>query len=159
MRRFAAILTLSAAWSGTAIARAAETQNKADSGTTLIEQKACNCGDDVCPKCGKGVPWGRHAQSGYGLWVAPWAVPTGGPDYKSYYVGGSKLPWRWARKARPEPRFPWEGTWGTDYVPALTRVELWWTHGRLDQDGGGQYEPDHRNRPFGLKYGKEAAER
>lgn len=155
MRCFAVILMLSAACSSSAIARADESPACG----SQVQPASCTCGQAVCPACGNSVACDadRHAQSGYGLCVAPWAVPSGGPKYKSYYVGGSMFPWRWAHKAQPEPRFPWEGTWGTDYAPAGTRVELWWTHGRLHQDGGGQYEPDRRNWPFGLKRGKDGA--
>ncbi len=115
----------------------------------------CDCGSADCAACCGDAPGGRHARSGYGLCVAPWARLTYDRKYMSYYVGGSMNPNRLATRARPEPRYPWEGVWGTDYVPALTRVELWWTHGRLYQDGPGQYEPDHRNRPFSLRFGKD----
>ena len=118
------------------------------------EKQLCACGDPICAGCCSKAPCDRHAQSGYGLCVAPWARLTYGPKYKSYYVGGSARPRAWDPRVAPEPRYPWEGTWGTDYAPRLTGVELWWTHGRLDQDGGGQYEPDHRNRPFFLRFGK-----
>jgi hypothetical protein len=153
------MLTLIASWSGALIARADEATSGTPDCGSQVPRASCTCGQGVCPVCCETAACDpdRHAQSGYGLCVAPWAVPSGGPKYKSYYVGGSMFPWRWAHKARPEPRFPWEGTWGTDYVPAWTRVELWWTHGRLYQDGGGQYEPDRRNWPFGLKRGKDAA--
>jgi hypothetical protein len=114
---------------------------------------ACSCGDAVCPGGCQLEKCGRHAQSGYGLCVAPWARLTYAEKYSSYYVGGSMLPYSFAFRARPEPRFPWEGTWGTDYEPPLTGVRLWWTHGRLFQDDGGQYEPNHKNRPFFLKFG------
>jgi hypothetical protein len=114
----------------------------------------CECGSPTCGgKCG-GECIDRLKRSGYGLCVAPWARLTYGPDYKSYYVGGSVRPGTLDRRLRPEPRYPWEGTWGTDYVPLLTGSVLWWTHGRLYQDDGGQYEPDRRNFPFFLKFGR-----
>lgn len=118
------------------------------------DARPCECGDPICDGCVAEPPPDRHAQSGYGLCVAPWATLTYGPKYKSYYVGGSARPRAWDPRVAPEPRFPWEGTWGTDYVPALTGAELWWTHGRLDQDGGGQYEPDRKNLPLFLRFGK-----
>ncbi len=101
-----------------------------------------------------GPPCDRHKRSGYGLTVAPWARWTYDCNYLSYYVGGSARPRTWEKRVRPEPRYPWEGVWGTDYSPCLTASELWWTHGRLYQDGPGQYEPDRRNVPFFLKFGK-----
>jgi hypothetical protein len=126
---------------------------KIASSGVAARSSACSCGDSVCRGgCASGK-CSRHAQSGYGLCVAPWARLTYGEKYSSYYVGGSMLPWPCAFRACPEPRFPWEGTWGTDYEPPLTGVRLWWTHGRLYQDDGGQYEPDEKNRPFFLKYG------
>jgi hypothetical protein len=47
-------------------------------------------------------------------------------------------------------RFSGEGTWGMDYAPDWSHVELLWTHGRRKQSGPGQYEPNRHNRPFGL---------
>jgi hypothetical protein len=120
-----------------------------------VAAERCDCGDPVCSGCTAGPTSDRHAQSGYGLCVAPWAKLTYGHKYKSYYVGGSATPWPWSWRVVPEPRFPWEGAWGTDYAPPLAGVELWWTHGRLYQDGIGQYEPDRRNWPFSLRFGKE----
>ena len=117
--------------------------------------KCCPCGTIGCPGCHpKALPCDRHQRSGYGLCVAPWARWTYNCNYLSYYVGGSARPRHWGKRVRPEPRYPWEGTWGTDYSPCLTASELWWTHGRLYQDGGGQYEPDRRNLPFFLKFGR-----
>ena len=101
-----------------------------------------------CPPKGPGPPCNRNAQSGYGLCVAPWARFTYDHKYKSYYVGGSRRPAVWAYRAKPEPRYPWEGTWGTDYALPFTSVSLWWTHGRIHQDGGGQYEPNEKNDPL-----------
>jgi hypothetical protein len=133
---------------------AARGEEKATSrGDAPPSAPACRCGDAVCRGgCATGK-CSRHAQSGYGLCVAPWARLTYDENYSSYYVGGSTLPWRWTWRACPEPRFPWEGTWGTDYEPPLSGVRLWWTHGRLYQDDGGQYEPNEKNRPLFLKYG------
>lgn len=111
----------------------------------------CNCGDSVSASCDS---CDSNAQSGYGLCVAPWARLSYGSKYKSYYVGGSVVPWPWSWRVRPEPRLPWEGTWGRDYAPALSGVGLWWSHGPLYQDGIGQYEPDRANFPFFLRFGK-----
>jgi hypothetical protein len=59
----------------------------------------------------------------------------------AYYVGGS-VP------VRGEGRYLDEGTFGWDYVPPWSRVNLLWTHGRRYQDGGGQYEPNAKNNPL-----------
>lgn len=117
----------------------------------------CGCGDPVCAGGAVGAACDRHARSGYGLCVAPWAKLAYGPKYKGYYVGGSATPWPWSWRVAPQARYPWEGTWGRDYAPPWSAVELWWTHGGLYQDGGGQYEPDRRNWPFDLRFGKNVA--
>jgi hypothetical protein len=90
-----------------------------------------------------------HERAGYPLTIAPWARYTYGPKYRGYYVGGGTPP---SRRLFPpaEPRFLSEGTWGMDYAPPWSRVELLWTHGRRYQGGQGQYEPNERNWPFAL---------
>lgn len=94
----------------------------------------------------------RHAKSGYAHTVAPWAKWAYGPKYKSYYVGGSQAPFHYTPAVAQHPRTLDEGTWGTDYAPWYSKVQLNWTHGQLYQDAGGQYEPDHRNYPFRLRF-------
>jgi len=149
MNRVAGIALLAAALAPAPMLRGAEAMHKTKPRPTPVA---------VDPACKGftyyGPPCDRHARSGYGLTVAPWARWTYDCNYLSYYVGGSARPRTWEPRVRPEPRYPWEGVWGTDYSPCLTATELWWTHGRLYQDGSGQYEPDRRNVPFFLKFGK-----
>jgi hypothetical protein len=147
MRRLLVI----ALWAGTAAISQVATAADGDAPAEIAAATPCHCGAAVCTGC---QCRDRHAQSGYGLCVAPWAQLTYGPKYKSYYVGGSVVPWPWSWRVVPEPRFPWEGTWGRDYSPRLAGVSLWWSHGPLYQDGIGQYEPDRRNVPFYLRFGK-----
>ena len=100
---------------------------------------------DQCPE-------NRYERAGYPHCVAPWAKFSYGPKYKSYYVGGSQAPCRPTPAVCKHPRCIHEGTWGTDYAPWYSKVQLLWTHGQLYQDGGGQYEPDHRNYPFKIRF-------
>src|SRR5687768_5619071 len=95
-----------------AAASAQEEAPLADSTTTA--PVICDCGSGDCAACCGDAPGGRHARSGYGLCVAPWARLTYDRNYMSYYVGGSMNPCPLANRARPEPRYPWEGVWGTD---------------------------------------------
>jgi hypothetical protein len=148
MHRRAVVLSLASLLLVTAEVRAGEAPAAAHG-------SAYACGP--CYRNGYSVlapPCDAHARSGYGLCVAPWARWTYNCDYQSYYVGGSARPKGWGWRVRPEPRYPWEGVWGTDYSPRLTAAELWWTHGGLYQDGPGQYEPDRKNLPFFLRFGK-----
>ena len=85
--------------------------------------------------------------------IAPWARPAFGKRDKVYYVGGGAIfSGNWILAG--EPRFPHEGTFGLDYAPWYSRVQLRWYHGRRYQDGEGQYEPDHRNNPFSHFWGR-----
>lgn len=95
----------------------------------------------------------RHARAGNATHVAPWAKLAYGPKYMSYVVGGSQAPFAFTPRVRQDPRQLSEGTWGTDYAPWYTKVRLNWTHGQLFQGGKGQYEPDHKHFPFGLRFG------
>ena len=95
----------------------------------------------------------RHARAGNPLEVSRLAKYAYGPKYKAYYVGGSQTPLRYTLRVDQHPRMIDEGTWGTDYAPPWSRVYLSWTHGQVYQDGGGQYEPDHKNFPFLLRFG------
>jgi hypothetical protein len=99
-----------------------------------------------------------HARAGYPQRVAPWARLTYGPDYAGYLVGGGKVPTRIPRKIQAQPPYSDEGTWGMDYAPWWTKVDLLWTHGQLYQGGTGQYEPDHKNFPFDQRFGRRVPE-
>lgn len=78
-----------------------------------------------------------------GNWrYAPWASCPN-PNYSGYYVGGGS--WRMS-KGEPR-RYNYEGTWGWDYVPWWSKVNMHWWHGRY-QAGEGQYEPDRKNTPL-----------
>ena len=89
----------------------------------------------------------RMARSGHANCLAPWLRNTDGRRYQGYYVGGGTRPGRTLPTGTP--RYTDEGTWGFDYAPQYSRVNLLWSHGARYQGGTGQYEPDHRNRPFG----------
>ena len=69
--------------------------------------------------------------------LSPHAIPTNGPSYQGYYVGGGS-PWSGG------PRQTDEGTWGWDYVGThLPRnVFLGWNHGQRYQGGTGSYKTD-----------------
>ena len=83
----------------------------------------------------------RLLRAGNGRY-APWArCPN--PWYSGYYVGGGA--WR---MSKGEGRYAnYEGTWGWDYVPWWSKVNLHWWHSRY-QAGEGQYEPDRKNTPL-----------
>ena len=93
----------------------------------------------------------RHARAGCPLAIAPWARATECGPYRGYYVGGSQWFRPWREGACDSGRCMDEGTWGRDFDPWYSRVELEWQSGRLYQGGLGQYEPDRRNWPFGLR--------
>ena len=94
------------------------------------------------------------ARAGYPLSISKRADTAYNQKYEGYYVGGGVPPARFKNRSRGEPRFRDEGTWGMDYSPSFARVAANWSHGRLFQGGIGQYEPDHKNRPFGQTFGK-----
>lgn len=94
----------------------------------------------------------NHARAGCPLLLSKHAAYTYGSSYQGYYVGGGVPPGRTG--SHGQPRYCDEGTWGVDYAPWHSRVALNWSHGRLFQGGTGQYEPDHKNRPFGQTYGE-----
>lgn len=96
----------------------------------------------------------RLARAGHPLSISKRAATTYNQKYEGYYVGGGVPPARFKNRSRGEPRYRDEGTWGMDYSPFFTRVAANWSHGRLFQGGIGQYEPDHKNRPFGQTFGK-----
>lgn len=78
--------------------------------------------------------------------VAWYARPGYGNKYIVYYVGGG------AGTCRGEPRYCNEGTFGVDYMPIVPgfheAVALKWWHGRRNQGGPGQYEPNFLVRGF-----------
>ena len=95
-----------------------------------------------------------QARAGHPLQVAPWARLTYGPDYRGYMVGGGKVPIDFPRRVQADGPSANEGTWGMDYAPWWSRVDLLWSHGQLYQGGTGQYEPDHNNFPFDQRFGR-----
>lgn len=101
------------------------------------------------PECGP--THHRHSRAGHPHKVAFWARPAREPKYTGYHVGGGVTPGRFSHG---EYRFAHEGTWGRDYAPWYSRVQLLWSHGRLFQGGTGSYEPDHHNIPLGQRYGR-----
>jgi hypothetical protein len=70
--------------------------------------------------------------------ISPVAVPTNGPSYVGYYVGGGAWTCRSTRHCADQ------GTWGWDYQCRYLQpiVSLgWWQHPR-EQGGTGSYQPD-----------------
>ena len=94
----------------------------------------------------------NHARAGCPLLLSKHAAHTYGDRYQGYYVGGGVPTGR--SRSHGERRHCDEGTWGVDYAPWYSRVAMKWSHGHLFQGGTGQYEPDHKNRPFGQTYGE-----
>ena len=81
--------------------------------------------------------------------VAPWARSFPNSNYQGYYTGGGAALFGDRPTAfRGERRYPGEGTYGVDYAPGYSRVRLRWFHGRKQQGGEGQYEPDGHNNPL-----------
>ena len=104
---------------------------------------ATACGQDLgIPDRPRAIS-GSFDRAGNPQCVARWAKPSGERHSVGYYVGGSQA-------VGGEGRYLHQGTWGNDYAPWYTRVALRWDHGRSYQDGGGQYEPDRRNKPLRL---------
>ena len=98
-------------------------------------------------------------RAGNPLCISPLARYFPGPKYKGYSVGGGAA-WYGTRATalRGECRHVNEGTFGVDYAPWYSRIQTRWFHGRKQQGGEGQYEPDGCNNPlddhlgFGWKY-------
>jgi hypothetical protein len=67
------------------------------------------------------------------------AVPSNGPGYFGYTVGGGSI-----ASHRGDPPLPDEGTWGWDYKGLLLprKINLLWWHGRRAQGGIGAYKTD-----------------
>ena len=91
-----------------------------------------HCEDDAC----RHPPVHSHERAGCPQCLAPWAIPSNTRHDFGYYVGGGA-------RALGEPRYCNEGTWGWDYHGAVFQwVRLKWWHGRHEQGGLGQYQPD-----------------
>lgn len=110
--------------------------------------------DPIAPEVGRKVATQEssyeralsHLRAGSPKIISERASLTYDDRYTNYYVGGGVPTGR--RNNFGEDRAINEGTLGTDYAPWYSRVALKWSHGRLYQGGIGQYEPDHKNRPF-----------
>ncbi len=78
--------------------------------------------------------------------IARHARISNGKGYVAYYVGGG------ASSHKGEYRTCREGTFGVDYMPIVPGfrdgVVLHWWHGRRQQGGPGQYEPNTKVVPF-----------
>jgi hypothetical protein len=93
------------------------------------------------------TPYQRMVRAGKPYCVSRLAHRSNERSDCGYYVGGGA-------PCRGEARSPHEGTWGWDYDPCFTRVQLKWYHGRCYQGGEGQYEPDRCNNPLKQFLGK-----
>ena len=93
-------------------------------------------------------------RAGNPLCISPLARCFPDANYKGYSVGGGAA-WRSADATvcRGECRYINEGTFGVDYAPWYSRVQLRWFHGRKQQGGEGQYEPDGYNNPLDDHFG------
>lgn len=83
------------------------------------DYRACEHWCAGCPQC-----------------IRPHAIPSNTWAYAGYDVGGGAAFFG-------EGHYPWEGTWGWDYVGRRfrRRVSLGWSH-HWYQGGSGAYEPD-----------------
>src|SRR5436190_750267 len=103
----------------------AEDSMPADAVSAGNDARRCRAGNPDC------TAW--YAQGGYGR------------KYAAYYVGGgAPLCGGWT-PVSGEARYSCEGTFGMDYAPWYSRVNLAWYHGRKYQGGAGQYEPNRLN--------------
>ena len=95
------------------------------------------------------LPENPMERAGNPLCISPLARCFPGPKYKGYSVGGGAA-WHGtpATAFRGECRYINEGTFGVDYAPWYSRVQTRWFHGRKQQGGEGQYEPDGYNDPL-----------
>ena len=99
----------------------------------------------------------EHTRAGFPKRISRWAQPFPTAKYRGYYVGGGAASFGSPPDAfHGEHRRHNEGTFGVDYAPWYATVRLHWFHGRKQQGGEGQYEPDEYNNPFadGLGFGK-----
>lgn len=93
----------------------------------------------------------RFVRPGCPQQVSSLARPFPNCRYSGYYVGGGaalRVRSFGPTLLRGEPRRIHEGTFGLDYKPPWSRVNLRWFHGVRYQDGEGQYEQDKKNRPL-----------
>lgn len=95
------------------------------------------------------TPWERFCRAGNPHCTSRWAKPNYDRCDHGYYVSGGA-----ATRGRfgGEYRYCNEGTWGWDYCPPWSRVRLFWWHGRKQQGSGGQFEPNHNNKPFSEEF-------
>lgn len=95
------------------------------------------------------LPENPMERAGNPLCISPLARCFPGPKYKGYIVGGGAA---WygspATAFHGECRYINEGTFGIDYAPWYSRVQMRWFHGRKQQSGEGQYEPDGYSNPL-----------
>ncbi len=104
----------------------------------------------VCLTACAGHPWYHlpakdkcdMKRSGWANMVHKGAICSFDEKYKGYYVGGGSA------FIYGEPRQSTEGTFGVDYAPWYSRVNLGWNHGSRYQGGAGSYGTDHANNPF-----------
>jgi hypothetical protein len=104
-----------------------------------------------------GDPVAEQTRAGFPRRISRLAQPFPTAEYRGYYVGGGAAWFGSPPDAfHGENRRNDEGTFGVDYAPWYSNVRLHWFHGRKQQGGEGQYEPDERNNPFtdGLGFGK-----
>ena len=97
----------------------------------------------------RAVPENPMERAGNPMCISPLARCFPDPKYKGYSVGGGAA-WHGtqATALRGESRYAIEGTFGVDYAPWYSRVQTRWFHGRKQQGGEGQYEPDGHNNPL-----------
>ncbi|RUL88361.1 hypothetical protein [Tautonia sociabilis] len=94
-------------------------------------------------------------RAGFPKEISHLAVPSDGPHYTGYFVGGGASLFHKGGRNHPLQ----EGTWGWDYehLGLKRRVQLLFSKGRLYQDGDGQYEPDppfEITNVFAIRYGE-----
>lgn len=87
------------------------------------------------------LPFERFLRAGRPDCIARWARPSDEPRDGGYYVGGGAA-------VRGEPSYVHEGTWGWDYTPWYSRVNLNWSHGRKYQGGSGQFQQNRLKFPL-----------
>jgi len=100
----------------------------------------------------------RHSLAGFPQCVSPRARLTYDTKYQAYYVGGGTPKARGLFCSGGDKHCPNEGTFGVDYAPWYSHVNLRWSHGSLYQGGTGLYDPDHKNWPFDLRRGRHTLE-
>jgi hypothetical protein len=94
----------------------------------------------------------RHERAGHPTCISPLADWSNTANYWGYYVGGGN-PYRCGRLKGEHRYTQCDGTWGWDYAPFYSRVQLRWWHGRKYQDGEGQYTGNGKAEPFSPNHG------